>query len=229
MGSYASVVKNGVEILDNHFGDRSWTKKIDLDNLDLGSCGVCVLGQLFGDYTEGLDELGLSGGHSYGFDASSGSYRELTAAWKEALGTNNVLVEKGDVYKDTYGYAVKVLQTHILTVDGVTVTSYLVESGSIKNGVFKRYNQNTPDLQLLKKSDFEKGGTYSTKVEPFKIKKGMFVTNLKGQNFYAISDNEVRELKDNGSARWTSDIDMEGMKEMVTYAGAKFSDKLIVK
>ena len=66
-------------------------------------------------------------------------------------------------------------------------------------------------------------------IEPFKIKKGMFLTNAKGQNFYAISENEVRELKDGGSARWTTEISMDGMKEMVTYAGAKFSDKLVVK
>ena len=127
MSDYTTAVTKGLDILDAHFGGRSWVKDIDLDNLDLGSCGVCVLGQLFGDYSEGLEELGLSGGHPYGFD-TSGRFSELTAAWKEALGENKGLVEQGDVYKDTYGYAVRVLQTHVLTVDGETSTVYVVES-----------------------------------------------------------------------------------------------------
>lgn len=226
MSDYTTVVKSGIDILDGHFGGRSWAKNIDLDNLDLGSCGVCVLGQLFGDYAEGLEELGLSGGYRHGFDTSSGSFRELTAAWKEALGENKVLVEQGDVYKDSYGYAVKVLQTHILTVDGVTTTSYVAETGKVVNGAFKR-SYVTPDITLLKKSDFEKSGAYPTKVNPFKVKAGMFLTNDASEVFYAISDQEVREVKDSGRHRYVTNIDQTGLRELVTYMGNKFSDKLV--
>lgn len=226
MADYTSKIQSGVKLLDAHFGGSSWKKDIDLDNLDLGSCGVCVLGQLFGDYSEGLEVLGISGGANYGFDNPSGSFRELTDAWKDALGENKVLVEQGDVYKDLYGYAVKVLQTHILTVDGVTVTTYLVETGQVKGGVFKRYGT-TPDLMLLKKSGFEKSGTYSTKVEKFAVKKGMFLTNSKGQTFYAISSNEVRAVKDGASAQYLSEIDQDGLKELTTWSGAKFSETLV--
>lgn len=226
MADYTTVVTKGLDVLDAHFGGRSWTKKIDLDDLDLGSCGVCVLGQLFGDYQDGLNELGLSGGYSYGFDTSSGSFRELTAAWKEALGENNVLVEQGDVYKDSYGYAVKVLQTHILTVDDVTTTSYVVETGKVVGGVFKR-SYVTPDITLLKKSDFEKSGAYPTKVNPFKVKAGMFLTNDASEVFYATTDQQVREVKDSGRVRYVANINQTGLREVTTYMGGKFSDKLV--
>jgi len=227
MTDYTAKVESGIALLDAHFGKGVWRKDIDLDSLDLGDCGVCVLGQLFGDYSTGLDALDIGSGYSYGFD-TSGSMRDLTAAWKEALGKNNVLVEKGDVYKDNYGYAVKVVQTHLLQVDGESVSAYIVQHGTVnKWGTFT----GSPDsVDLFRKSAFEPGtGSYVNKVVPFQPKKGMFVTNAKGQNFYMVSDDEVRELKDGAYSKWLADIDAEGLREMTTGLGVKFSEIITVK
>ena len=224
MTDYTSAVNAGIQLLD---AERpGWKSEVDLDNLDLGSCGVCVLGQIFGEYSEGLSELGINRGSRYGFDlvGGSGSYTELTNAWKDALGTNNVLVEKGDVYKDTYGYAVKVLQTHILTVDGNTITTYIVQTGSVCTaGVFTPYNAKS--VSVLLKTDFET--TYKIKVEKFAPKKGMFVTNKAGQNFYMVSDGEVREIKHGSYSRYLRTEDLVGMKEMLTGPGYKFSSVIV--
>lgn len=222
MTDYTKAVNAGIELLD---AERpGWKSEIDLDSLDLGSCGVCVLGQIFGEYSEGLSELGISTGHRYGFDTTGeGKYTELTQAWKDALGTNNVLVEQGDVYKDSYGYAVKVLQTHLVTVDGKTITTYIVQTGSEKGGVFAPYNAKS--LSALLKVNFET--TYKTKVEKFSPKKGMFVTNAAGQNFYMVGDNQAREIVHGAYARFLEAKDLEGMKEMLTATGRKFSSVIV--
>lgn len=224
MTDYSAAVNAGIQLLD---AERpGWKSEVDLDNLDLGSCGVCVLGQIFGEYSEGLSELGISVGSRYGFDlvGGSGSYLELTKAWKDALGTNNVLVEKDDVYKDSYGYAVKVLQTHIVSVDGNSITTYIVQTGAVNGGgVFTPYNAKS--VSVLLKTDFET--TYKIKVEKFTPKKGMFVTNQAGKNFYMVSDTEVREIVHGAYSRLLEASDRVGMKEMLTGPGHKFSSVIV--
>lgn len=34
-----------------------WAGEINLDELDMGSCWDCVIGQIFGDYSEAIDEF----------------------------------------------------------------------------------------------------------------------------------------------------------------------------
>jgi hypothetical protein len=53
----AERVQTGIEALDEHFGDSSWAKKIDLDTFAFESTDNCVLGQLFGDYMEAPDRV----------------------------------------------------------------------------------------------------------------------------------------------------------------------------
>lgn len=48
-------VMNGVELLDRRF--PNWEDLIDPDSLEIDSCDNCIIGQLFGDYTTGLDTL----------------------------------------------------------------------------------------------------------------------------------------------------------------------------
>jgi hypothetical protein len=227
MTDYTTQVQSGIKLLDGYYGSRSaWVNDIDLDTLDLGSCGVCVLGQLFGDYSEGLDTLNIGGGYSYGFD-TSGSFRELTQAWKDALGENNTLVEQGDVYKDAYGYAVKVLGTQLVRLtDTETITVYLVSTGSVKDGTYKEYKNSKGkiDVTVLQKKDFEQGGTYSTKVDPaLAIKAGMFIELANGKKYFVHSKDEVRELVDGAYAENVSKISLVGAKEMKTGMGYKFA------
>jgi hypothetical protein len=73
-----------------------WAKKIDPERLALESGSACILGQVFGDYIDGIDELNLrdSNGVSetmarqLGFcaDRSHGiEYTGLDAEWKKLL------------------------------------------------------------------------------------------------------------------------------------------------
>lgn len=220
MTDFTAKVNAGIALLDRE--QPGWREKIDLDTLDLASCSVCVLGQVFGDYDDGIDALGVSG-YDYGFN-TMGGMQELTAAWKEALGKNNVLVERGDIYKDTYGSAVKVLQTHLVRLDDDTVIStYVVQTGLMRNGVFvgDKYN-NVPAVAALQKSHFEANGTYHTKVTQLRLETGMFITS-KGKNYFVHSPNEVRELKDGAYAVHVSTLDLSDAKEMTTGMGVKFA------
>lgn len=226
MTDYTSKVQSGIALLNAHFGGSSWKKDIDLDTLDLGSCGVCVLGQLFGDYSDGLDELSIGGGYSYGFD-TSGSFHELTQAWKDALGKNNTLVEKGDVYKDMYGYSVRVIGTELVRLSATeTITVYIAVPGQVKNGVHTDYKSSTGKIEtaVLQKKDFEEDGTYRFKVDPaLKIEAGMFIELANGRKYFVHSKDEVRELVDGAYAENVSRISLVGAKEMKTGMGVKFA------
>jgi hypothetical protein len=54
-----NTVEDCVTLLDNHFG-QNWVNKVDLSILDMDHIHLCVLGQLFGDYYDGLEMLGIS-------------------------------------------------------------------------------------------------------------------------------------------------------------------------
>lgn len=231
MTDYAAKVAAGIKFLDSKAASglvsANWRDKVKLDSLDLGSCDVCVLGQLFGSYSDGQYELGLDtyDSKSYGFNTDY-SFGELTQAWKDALGKSGVLVEKGDIYKDRYGYSVKVLSTTLVTLDNETITTYIVQTGEIKGGAFKAYDEKS--VSILRKKDFET--TFTTKVEKFVPKKGMFVTTASGKNYYMISDDELRELKDGAYSQWLIDLtstERGSMREMVTGVGKKFSETIV--
>lgn len=73
MKSYlAERVLAGVEVLDDC--NPGWWKRIDLPQLDMRSCERCVLGQLYRNYADGLDELSSTlnvypfEGQDFGFD-----------------------------------------------------------------------------------------------------------------------------------------------------------------
>lgn len=48
--------RKGAALLDEFHG-ADWDEMLDLDALDVSDCMFCVLGQLFGDYNDGLDRL----------------------------------------------------------------------------------------------------------------------------------------------------------------------------
>lgn len=82
-------VQRGMALLDVEY--PGWREMIDLDKLNMGSTRNCTLGQLYGDFDDGLHALYLSRGTVFGFDAPSCwdmvmyTYGELTATWKAAL------------------------------------------------------------------------------------------------------------------------------------------------
>lgn len=78
-------IKAGMALLDEKA--PGWREKIDLEELDLGECHACILGQVFGHYNAGKRALAEADNEPvrYGFDCHPTNYDLLTQAWKEAL------------------------------------------------------------------------------------------------------------------------------------------------
>jgi len=98
MNHFDIKVQAGIALLDT-YGPTDWRERINLDTLDLHSLTDCVLGQVYGDYADGMDSLfpGESGwlwnetNEEHGFEApmdritGNRQYASLTAAWKAHL------------------------------------------------------------------------------------------------------------------------------------------------
>ena len=92
-------IEAGMGLLDEHYHNQSWVLMIDLGELDLKSGCNCILGQLVGDYDQGLDEMNVQGdGSEYGFavdlewqrmendeENASKLWDKLTEEWIEAI------------------------------------------------------------------------------------------------------------------------------------------------
>lgn len=95
--SYRQAVNDGVKFLDKHFGTRTtWVVEIDRLRLDMFDPHKCILGQLFGDYYEGIKQLAkindldpvYMSGSDYGFNVTSWSLEDidiLKSTWLEVL------------------------------------------------------------------------------------------------------------------------------------------------
>lgn len=81
-------VKRGIQILDQKYGP-DWPCHIDLETLNITDYKVCVLGQLYGGYAAGCDEIGITYSESreYGFlPAPTGLDAEITnEIWQEKI------------------------------------------------------------------------------------------------------------------------------------------------
>lgn len=63
-----------------------WRSKVDPNTLSLKSMQDCVLGQVYGHYLKGLDEINLYIGKQHGFAVVCGYCRDyLTQLWKEEV------------------------------------------------------------------------------------------------------------------------------------------------
>ena len=66
-----------------------WLKRIDVSKLDLGNAKVCILGELYNSYENGVLVLGLddeTSSISLGFyDFDKRQYEQLTQAWKNKI------------------------------------------------------------------------------------------------------------------------------------------------
>lgn len=71
---FEEEIERGVAVLDNV--KPQWYHHVDLDALNLDNCYHCVLGQLFGDFEDGVSDLrritGWSGGDGWQFAAEYG-------------------------------------------------------------------------------------------------------------------------------------------------------------
>jgi hypothetical protein len=67
-------VLDGAAMLDEHH--PGWAAKIDVDKLCLKDCSSCVLGQVYGDYEDGLQILGRGNQYDLGFNMRNGEDEE---------------------------------------------------------------------------------------------------------------------------------------------------------
>ena len=79
-------VRRGEAFLDEHV--PGWRDQVDPYTLDLANCHWCVLGQVFGDYDDGLALLGLTtkdaqrlGFYRWGRQ----TFDRLTEAWRRVI------------------------------------------------------------------------------------------------------------------------------------------------
>lgn len=93
-----AAVKRGAKLLDKKFGPN-WFRKIKSSTLDLESCRLCVLGQLYAadadEYEDGFDAgLRILNGEvkgdptKFGFDQfydEKADWDQLTALWKSEI------------------------------------------------------------------------------------------------------------------------------------------------
>lgn len=91
------TIEQGVSLLDKHFCGRYWVDKINLDTLDMKKGSLCILGQLFGDYSSGKRIIGCRP-----FSVFSGRnlspLGDSTSEWKQAI---NQMKAELDPYEST--------------------------------------------------------------------------------------------------------------------------------
>lgn len=65
-------VKRGIALLEERYGP-TWVDHMKLSDLDLSSEERCVLGQIYGGFSYGIDNLGIDAEESYdfGFDINT--------------------------------------------------------------------------------------------------------------------------------------------------------------
>jgi len=155
-----SAVLDGAAFLDRKEGLlvqlHGWRSKIDVEKLDISDGDVCILGQLFDGYSDGVNKLsidqsgqseaayGFAAGHVYGDHIGS---QHLTDAWKAYLkpftATIPPALKMDSVYTHkTYG------NQYVKPV--VTVKDhYLVyEDGQVVDGLFVAH-QYAPEMMSI--------------------------------------------------------------------------------
>lgn len=86
------AVTDGIDRLDAFYPE--WPNEIDIDTLDMANGSRCIIGQLFGDYLDGITTLGLDffseDDITHGFNLPhnedggvrlASEWRELTDLW----------------------------------------------------------------------------------------------------------------------------------------------------
>jgi hypothetical protein len=90
----ASRVKNSIELLDSK-APKNWRTLVNWDSLDLSHCELCVLGQLYGNYMDGLDALHLEdGAGKYAFISAGRQADEMHTEWRKQVKTMSKLVDE---------------------------------------------------------------------------------------------------------------------------------------
>jgi hypothetical protein len=81
-------VQRGAQLLDEKY--PGWADRIDLRSFSISSPWLCILGQLFGGYLEGVYSLNIVQQEAlYGFNIKPtepfSTFRQLQKLWQEAI------------------------------------------------------------------------------------------------------------------------------------------------
>lgn len=91
-------VQAGVRMLDQKLGS-TWRKNINLERFNLMNTRCCMLGQLFGSYSRGVQALGLTGDYeavACGFESKNWTFEEfgeLTREWKLVVASSRCIAK----------------------------------------------------------------------------------------------------------------------------------------
>lgn len=133
----------GAELLDSN-GPDNWEERICLETLDSSWYESCILGQLYGSYSDGIYNLGLRANMPtiYGFNKGSDSsftWEELDEAWDEVI-----TLRQGGGYDET-------TTTNYIVMDGpysiALLTTNDVEAYAFLAGL--RHGKDVDDAKIL--------------------------------------------------------------------------------
>lgn len=93
MPTSAERVINSIQLLDKHHNE--WRKLVHWDKLNLLNGRFCVLGQIYGDYHTGLNELELGDGDGeYAFTCQNREIDEMHLEWCKQAKVKLVLFDE---------------------------------------------------------------------------------------------------------------------------------------
>ncbi len=198
--TFDARVKKGVEKLNAAKG-ADWVSLIDPSALDLMSSSKCVLGQLYGDYHDGLVKLGLSSGNNdaedYGFTTLEGndpSNAKITAAWLRFLSFKDGQIMEHDSWNATWSF----LRIEKMVRVG-DKTWYVVQPGDMDSDT-EEFRADAYEIpRLYSAANIVRN--YKRKVDL--PKKGQIVKGKGGEIFYVSKDSTAWRI-DDAVATWQS-------------------------
>jgi hypothetical protein len=122
----SDAVQNGIDMLYEHFGGGSWLRRVDVTCLDQNDGTRCVLGQVFGTYSDGLQEL--FGDSYYENDWEQGYYHmseldgselDLTREWRERISYLQMTVRP----EPEYGESIMTFTVRFTGTKRITLTN----------------------------------------------------------------------------------------------------------
>lgn len=213
-----------------------WKSRIDLADLDLGDSSLCILGQVFGSYDNGLKKIGLEldfvKSRDKGFESGSGSYdnyvssSELTTEWKKFLRGKKIGPEARKVGS---------LLRHSAYGSVVLRLVQRVDQGDREFWVVEKMSVDSMDT-LISTEDFvlRSGETldenYKPFFEPTRIVAGRIYKAPDNTLFYAETTTKLWKLSAVDGATWCDVAYFEGkhgkLKELTTLFGDVLSDAM---
>lgn len=160
-----TAVAEGAKFLDAHFGKTTWRKDINVVEFDIDNGDTCIIGQLFGSYDDGIEELGISYGYKYGFASNFG--RNLPAGmldfeWKRVINEGGPKYKVGDNFTGKW-----------YTGSKTTIKGVWTEGDDVYYGV---HNLGSYGRGVITEKDLDDDWTLTV---PFPFKKGDILRDTK--------------------------------------------------